>query len=65
MTDLPKVYSPSEDQLIEVNQEWCDNMQIAINRLAKKQDVVKAVILLNSQSQSHILDKILNVIREG
>lgn len=65
MTDLPKVYVAGEDQLVDVTQDWCDDIQKAVNRLAKKQDVVKAVLNLNSQTQSHILDKIIEAIREG
>lgn len=65
MTNLPKVYVAGEDQLVDVTQDWCDDIQKAINRLARKQDVVRAVMDLNSQTQYHILDKIIEAIREG
>lgn len=44
MTDLPKVYDVRSDNMVDVTQEWCDQMAKSVNWLAAQRQAIKEVL---------------------
>lgn len=57
--NIPQVCgNDNADELINVTQKWCDDMQIGANKLAKNLHNIKRIASLNVVKESNIVDAI-------
>ena len=59
-----KVYNPGTDELVDVTQEWVDDAQRNLNKLAKQREIVRKVLSLKINHHAELLDKLDHLLYE-
>lgn len=61
MTDI-KLYSAETDEMVPVTQEWCDNAQLAMSKLSKRNEVIKMISSLNIIQDNGLINELHTIL---
>jgi len=57
-----KVYNCNTDEMVDVTQEWCDSAQMAMNKMHKRNEVIKMVTALNIIDDKELIDELHTIL---